>query len=200
MGNNRFVPCQHCKKTIVFQKTAKGNYMPCDTPSVFYKPDANGKDTILNESGNVVKGWILEDRPPGCSVGYQPHFISCTYRKEQNPKKQNTPQIEQTSLFKEELTEMRGNQKRCELCDARLDPQEKCNCTDPAVSAVKFTEPEYTDCVSYYEKHGLKMCHRHGLAYCIKEGFFCNTFLSKTKQRKARQQRNAACIAPQYAI
>jgi len=90
---NRAAYCQYCGKMIAFEKTKKGKQMPVDTPSVWYKPDSNGKDTILNDNGEIVKGWILKEKAAGLSVGYRPHFISCKeYKKDSSkqidPKKQ----------------------------------------------------------------------------------------------------------------
>ena len=52
--------------------------MPVDLPRVNYHPDPNGKDTILNDLGETVRGWIYrDDAPSGSLKGHQPHFISC---------------------------------------------------------------------------------------------------------------------------
>ena len=94
---NKAVYCQKCGFMIVFNRTVKGAYMPCDTPSVWYKPDPNGKDTILDDRGEIVKGWILREKADGLQLGHKPHFISCKgYKK---PEKAAQPENEQISLF-----------------------------------------------------------------------------------------------------
>jgi len=95
---NKAVYCQKCGMMIVFNRTVKGAYMPCDTPSVWYTPAQNGKDTILNDRGEIVKGYILKDKTDGAQLGYRPHFVSCKGWEKQT-KKTTQPENEQTSLF-----------------------------------------------------------------------------------------------------
>jgi hypothetical protein len=93
---------------IIFERTANNKSMPCDTPSVFYRLDPKGADTILNERGEIVRGHILHDRPAGSDIGYVPHFVTCKKYKKKAPAKQakpkpppkpQEPEIIQQSLF-----------------------------------------------------------------------------------------------------
>jgi len=78
---SKAVYCQKCGMMIIFERTVNGKNMPVDTPGVWYKPDRAGKDTILNDSGETVKGHILNDKTDGAYFGHRPHFASCKARK-----------------------------------------------------------------------------------------------------------------------
>ena len=103
---NRATYCQYCGRMILFERTARGKNMPVDTPGVWYKPGQNGNATILNDSGEIDRGWIMSERADDLLFGHIPHFITCKrYKKKEQPKAQRKPeterkpQYEQATLF-----------------------------------------------------------------------------------------------------
>ena len=63
--------CKYCNKSIIFLRTKRGKSMPCDSFRVDYVPDQHGKDSILNEDGEIVYGWILEKAADDAEKGYR---------------------------------------------------------------------------------------------------------------------------------
>ena len=75
MSNTAY--CKGCKKLIVFVRTRAGKSMPCESRQVEYITDPQGEDTILTHDGDIVKGWIFQERTERSELGYLPHFINC---------------------------------------------------------------------------------------------------------------------------
>ena len=68
--------CKSCGASIKFIKTRRGKYMPCDTVSILYRIDQEGKDTAVTLDGDVVKCEYVTEKYDG--VGYRPHWGTCT--------------------------------------------------------------------------------------------------------------------------
>ena len=75
--------------------------MPVDLPRVNYYPDSNGRDTILNDRGEIVKGWIGDTADSKTLKGHKPHFVSCNGYKKDHPDKDNLKAKKQISMFEE---------------------------------------------------------------------------------------------------
>lgn len=57
--------CRSCGANIIFIETENGRKMPCDADAVDYQDNIKGKDTIVTESGKVIKGTIIKPTQGG---------------------------------------------------------------------------------------------------------------------------------------
>lgn len=77
--------CRSCGANIIFITTENGRKMPCDADAVDYQDNIKGKDTIVTESGKVIKGTIIKTTQGGGLVpiidgkGYVSHFATCPF-------------------------------------------------------------------------------------------------------------------------
>lgn len=77
--------CRSCGANIVFITTENGRKMPCDADAVEYQDNIKGTDTIVTESGKVIKGTIIKLTQGGGLVplvdgkGYVSHFATCPF-------------------------------------------------------------------------------------------------------------------------
>lgn len=70
--------CRRCGARIVFIKTLKGKYMPCDELPVHYQMNGEGNRKIVTPVGVVVTGSIVKDPGKATGHGYVPHWSTCT--------------------------------------------------------------------------------------------------------------------------
>lgn len=90
----KYQTCKECGQPIKFLQTPAGKYMPCDTKAVYYRPQPDGPERVVNSDGEVVR-CIFPQRPQdGDKVGLIPHWATCpaaaSFRKKE---KQNTGQM-----------------------------------------------------------------------------------------------------------
>jgi len=75
--------CKSCGAPITWIKTKNGRVMPCDVPAVDYQDNYNGKDLIITEDGQVIRGTIIKNNPQSklqlvvSGKGYISHFATC---------------------------------------------------------------------------------------------------------------------------
>jgi hypothetical protein len=151
MNNN--ANCKTCGRFIGFEKTVNGKLMPVDLPSVRYYPYTNGKYTILTESGETVKGIILNNDDPGSLKGYIPHFITCAGYKESSDDKGKEPK--------------NNNPNQISMYDPPSKPAQKTDLTDH--------KPRLSESDTAFEVFR-KMCD--GNPYCM---MVLKELLQKTK-------------------
>lgn len=73
------IRCKSCNAPIIFIKTRKGKSMPCDAKPVRFDLEIKGRDLIVTEDGDVVRGRISKD---GADTGYKSHYASCPHAAE----------------------------------------------------------------------------------------------------------------------
>lgn len=78
--------CKSCGADIVWITTTRGKAMPCDAAAVEYQNNDRGKDTIVLESGEVIKASVVKTggllTPIVDGTGYTSHFATCPFAKE----------------------------------------------------------------------------------------------------------------------
>lgn len=89
----KITQCRSCGANIVFITTENGRKMPCNADAVEYQDNIKGKDTIVTESGKVIKGTIIKPSQGGGLVpivdgkGYVSHFATCPFAgQHRNPR------------------------------------------------------------------------------------------------------------------
>lgn len=81
----KITKCRSCGANIIFITTENGRKMLCDADAVDYQDNIKGKDTIVTESGKVIKGAIIKPSQGGGLVpvvdgkGYISHFATCPF-------------------------------------------------------------------------------------------------------------------------
>ncbi len=73
--------CRSCGARILFIKSTKGRFIPCDTLVTRYKREEGGKDKIVLESGEVVSCRTDISPEEADGVGYISHFATCPNAK-----------------------------------------------------------------------------------------------------------------------
>ena len=68
--------CRSCGAEIKWIKMTSGKNMPVDVTKHIIKKDDSGKDVLVMEDGNVVRG-TLTDAEHGNCMGYISHFSTC---------------------------------------------------------------------------------------------------------------------------
>lgn len=75
--------CNSCGADMVWIKTTKGKYMPCDARAVQYQNNERGKDVIVLENGEVIHASIVKLvgalTPIIDGEGYTSHFATCPF-------------------------------------------------------------------------------------------------------------------------
>ena len=73
--------CRSCNARIIFIKSIKGHFIPCNPTVTRYKLEEEGKEKVVLDSGEVVscRTNISVDEMDG--VGYISHFATCPNAK-----------------------------------------------------------------------------------------------------------------------
>ncbi len=73
--------CRSCGARIVFIKSTKGRFIPCNPTVIRYKREEGGKEKVVLDTGEVVscRTDISADEMDG--VGYISHFATCPNAK-----------------------------------------------------------------------------------------------------------------------
>lgn len=73
--------CRSCGQRIVFIRSKKGHYIPCNPTVIRYKREEQGKEKIVLDTGEVVscRTDVSPDESEG--VGYISHFATCPNAK-----------------------------------------------------------------------------------------------------------------------
>lgn len=76
-----FSKCRFCGAPIRWERTKKGNWMPCEPGAIYYTPDRSGDIYVLTNSGNVIKARKGAEPGQPTYVGFIPHWAVCTKSK-----------------------------------------------------------------------------------------------------------------------
>ncbi len=68
------VRCRKCGSEITFARTRRGSWMPCEPEPVYWEPDADGQDFVIDAAGEVRRVRIVTD---GEYLAYVPHWTKC---------------------------------------------------------------------------------------------------------------------------
>lgn len=68
--------CRSCGAEIKWIKMTSGKNMPVDATKHIIKKDDGGKDVLVTEGGEIVRG-TLTDAQHGNCTGYISHFSTC---------------------------------------------------------------------------------------------------------------------------
>ena len=69
--------CRGCGAWVLWVKTPKGKWMPCETEPVGVV-EAGGTDRIVTPGGRVLVGLIVDaDDPRATAQGHVPHWVKC---------------------------------------------------------------------------------------------------------------------------
>ncbi len=73
--------CRSCGARIIFIKSTKGHFIPCNPTVTRYKKEDGGRDKIVLDTGEVVscRTDIAPEEMDG--VGYVSHFATCPNAK-----------------------------------------------------------------------------------------------------------------------
>lgn len=88
--------CEYCGCDLIFMKTERGKWMPCETKMHYYIDDPNGKDTLILGNGQTIRCRIDNDTPDFNGSGFRPHWGNCPIRDKKKATKKETGQL---SLF-----------------------------------------------------------------------------------------------------
>ena len=73
--------CKKCGEPLIWKKSPKGHWIPCDEGLVEYKADPLGKDVVINDKGEVIRCvLIFKGKPDG--LARKPHWATCPYANE----------------------------------------------------------------------------------------------------------------------
>ena len=80
--------CKACGAEIVWIKTPKGKFIPCNEGMVPYKASKNGGEVVVTDKGQVVFCFLdFEGQPTG--LGRTTHWATCPeahkFKKEKEP-------------------------------------------------------------------------------------------------------------------
>ena len=85
--------CRACGEPIVWIKTPKDKYLPCDPGLIPYVQEGGAKDSVVTEDGEVIRCRL--DLQPGefpTGLARLPHWATCPnadeFRKQKQQKKQ----------------------------------------------------------------------------------------------------------------
>lgn len=84
--------CRKCGRTIVFVRSHKGHFVPCNDFSVKVVPDKRGRLYYLGE-GKTIWGSECDRNDPSGITAWKPHYGSCTPVKKNKPGKKTKAQI-----------------------------------------------------------------------------------------------------------
>ena len=73
--------CKKCGEPIVWKKTPKGYWIPCDEGLTEYKADEHGKDLVVNDKGEVIR-CELTFKGKADGLARKPHWASCPFADE----------------------------------------------------------------------------------------------------------------------
>ena len=82
--------CRGCGKEIIFVKTPKGNFIPCDPSRVIFSKPGEGKTRVVKLNGEVISCTIGAggDISKAAGVGYIPHWSTCEAASQFRKKKE----------------------------------------------------------------------------------------------------------------
>lgn len=72
--------CRSCGANIIWIRTKAGKNMPVDAPILSYRKNPQGKENIVTQSGEVVRGDIVKTSEAE-GVGYISHFATCPFAR-----------------------------------------------------------------------------------------------------------------------
>lgn len=92
--------CRGCGKEIIFVKTPKGNFIPCNPSRVIFSKPGEGKTLVVKLNGEVISCTIGagDDITHAVGVGYIPHWSTCKAASRFRKKKEEGSPL-QGSLF-----------------------------------------------------------------------------------------------------
>ena len=68
--------CKACGAEIVWLRSPKGKWIPCNEGLVEYKADEDGEDSVINQDGEVIRcTFEFECKPTG--LARIPHWATC---------------------------------------------------------------------------------------------------------------------------
>lgn len=94
MTSPNITKCRSCGANIIFITTENGRKMPCNAEAVDYQDNIKGKDTIVLESGKVIKATVIEHGrgnglvPVIDGKGYVSHFATCPFAGQHRTRRQ----------------------------------------------------------------------------------------------------------------
>lgn len=76
--------CKYCGERILWFKTKKGKYIPCNPGRVCYKipKDGEGTETIVTVDGDVISADKVQSDVAD-NVGYMAHFATCSKKQKE---------------------------------------------------------------------------------------------------------------------
>ncbi len=76
--------CKYCGGRILWFKTKKGKYIPCDPGQVCYKvsKDGKGSETIVTADGDVISADKVQSDIAD-NVGHIAHFATCNRKQKE---------------------------------------------------------------------------------------------------------------------
>lgn len=76
--------CKKCGAPIVWIRTRKGKWMPCNDSYVAYKQTDKGQEIVVTDEGDVVRCrcefFSADDKPTG--MAREPHWATCPFAEE----------------------------------------------------------------------------------------------------------------------
>lgn len=69
--------CRACGASIVWIRTPRGKYMPCDEGDKDMRLDPDGSTKLVTIKGEVITGELVGSRDEGNAWGFTPHWQTC---------------------------------------------------------------------------------------------------------------------------
>lgn len=73
--------CRSCNARIIFIKSTKGRFIPCNPIVTRYKKEEGGKEKIVLDTGEVVSCRTGVSTEEMDGIGYVSHFATCPNAK-----------------------------------------------------------------------------------------------------------------------